>query len=110
MVKQDRSAYKVFVIGDKGSIALSRPLPDLMENAITNITTPINFPTASAIAAQILSQSKDCEKILVLYNEFKNVISQILRKMELMSKAEFLNTFKYVVRHDPEDAEIGPTS
>lgn len=30
LVKADRNAYKVFVIGDKGSIALSRPLPDLM--------------------------------------------------------------------------------
>lgn len=30
MVKADRSAYKLFVVGDKGSIALSRPMPDLM--------------------------------------------------------------------------------
>mgnify|MGYP006872455670 FL=1 len=30
MVKTDRNAYKVFVIGDKGSVALSRPLPDIM--------------------------------------------------------------------------------
>lgn len=110
MVKQDRNAYKVFVVGDKGSIALSRPLPDIMENAITNITTPLNFPTAASIASHILSHSKDCEKIVVLYNEFKNVISQVLKKMELMNRTEFLNTFKYVVRHDPEDAEIGPTS
>jgi len=58
----------------------------------------------------VLTQAKDCEKIVVLYNEFKNVISQVLKKMELMNKTEFLNTFKYVVRHDPEDAEIGPTS
>lgn len=56
----DRNAYKIFVVGDKGSIALSRPFPDLMENAITNITTPLNFPTAAAIASQILTYSKDC--------------------------------------------------
>lgn len=68
MVKADRNAYKVFVIGDKGSVALSRPLPDLMDHAITNITTPLNFPTAAAIASQILSQARDCEKILLVYN------------------------------------------
>ena len=110
MVKTDRNAYKVFVIGDKGSVALSRPLPDILEHAITHITTPLNFPTAAAIATQILAHARDCEKILVVYNEFKNVISQILRKMELMNRAEFLGTFKYVVKHDPEDAEINSTS
>lgn len=54
IVKADRSAYKIFVIGDKGSIALSRPFPDIMDSAVTNVTTPMNFPTASAIASQIL--------------------------------------------------------
>ena len=47
MVKGDRSAYKIFVVGDKGSVALSRPMADVMDSAITNITTPINFPTGT---------------------------------------------------------------
>lgn len=81
LVRADRSAYKIFVVGDKGSIALSRNFPDIMERAITNVTTPMNFPTAAAIASQILRDAKDCEKILLVYNEFKNVISQILRKI-----------------------------
>lgn len=38
------------------------------------------------------------------------MISQVLKKMELMNRPEFLNTFKYIVKHDPEDAEINPTS
>ena len=45
MVKADRNAYKLFVVGDKGSVALSRPMADVMDSAITNIETPINFPT-----------------------------------------------------------------
>jgi hypothetical protein len=45
MVKADRSAYKVFVVGDKGSLALARPLPDLLEFGITHVQTPLNFPT-----------------------------------------------------------------
>ena len=47
MVKENRSAYKVFVVGDKGSVALARPLPDLMESAITHVTAPMNFPTGT---------------------------------------------------------------
>lgn len=45
MVKADRNAYKVFVVGDKGSVALSRPMADILEHAITNVVTPMNFPT-----------------------------------------------------------------
>jgi F-type H+-transporting ATPase subunit gamma len=49
MVKADRSAYKVFVVGDKGSLALSRALPDLLEFGITNVQTPLNFPTGKSV-------------------------------------------------------------
>ena len=110
MVKENRSGYKVFVVGDKGSVALARPLPDIMSSAITHITNPINFPTAASIGHQVLKQAEDCEKIVLVYNEFKNVISQIQRKVELMNNSEFLTTFKYVVRHDPEESEMTPTA
>ena len=110
MVLPDRSSYKVFVVGDKGSVALARPLPDVMEYAVTNVTNPMNFPTAAAIANQVLANANDCERITLIYNEFKNVISQVQRKADLMTRNEFLNTFKYIVKHDPEESEIGPTS
>ena len=110
MVQPDRAAYKVFVVGDKGSVALARPLPDVMEFAVTNVTNPMNFPTAAAIANQVLNNAQDCERITLIYNEFKNVISQVQRKADLMTRNEFLNTFKYIVKHDPEESEIGPTS
>ena len=45
MVKADRNAYKLFVVGDKGSVALSRTMSDILDSAITNINTPMNFPT-----------------------------------------------------------------
>jgi hypothetical protein len=45
MVKQDRSAYKIFAVGDKGTSALIRTMGDLLENAITHVSTPLNFPT-----------------------------------------------------------------
>ena len=106
MVKTDRSSYKVFIIGDKGSVALVRPLPDLMEQAVTQVITPMNFPTAAAIGQQILKNANECEKIIFLYNEFKNVISQIQRKVEVMPKDQFINNFKYIVKHDPEESEL----
>ena len=104
MVKNNREAYKIFVIGDKGSISLSRPFPDIMEFAATNVATPINFPTAAAIGHQILTNAKDCERMIVIYNEFKNVVTQFQRKVDMMTRVEFLNTFKYIVKHDAEDS------
>jgi F-type H+-transporting ATPase subunit gamma len=53
MVKADRSAYKIFVVGDKGSVALSRFMPDLMDSAITHIITPMNFPTGITPLTQL---------------------------------------------------------
>ena len=47
MVKADRSAYKIFVVGDKGSVALSRTMTDILDSAITNVNTPMNFPTGA---------------------------------------------------------------
>jgi F-type H+-transporting ATPase subunit gamma len=54
MVKADRSAYKLFVVGDKGSVALSRSMSDILDSAITNINTPINFPTGLFFIIQLL--------------------------------------------------------
>lgn len=53
MVKADRSAYKLFVVGDKGSVALSRSMSDILDSAITNINTPINFPTGLFVLIQL---------------------------------------------------------
>lgn len=45
LVKQDHDAFKLFVVGDKGSLALVRIFPELVNTSITNLLTPINFPT-----------------------------------------------------------------
>jgi F-type H+-transporting ATPase subunit gamma len=101
MVKQDRGAYRIFVVGDKGSLALTRTAPDLIENTITNLITPMNFPTAASIANTILGI--DCDRVVLLYNEFKNVITQIQRKVEIMPRKQFLKQFKLVVKHDTSE-------
>lgn len=53
MVKADRTAYKLFVIGDKGSVALCRPMADILDTAITNIELPLNFPTGTSITTKL---------------------------------------------------------
>ena len=47
MVKADRSAFKLFVVGDKGAVALSRTMTDILNSAITHVNTPMNFPTGT---------------------------------------------------------------
>lgn len=41
-----------------------------------------------------------------MYNEFKNVISQILKKTEVLTRDEFLKSFRYVVKHDAEEPDL----
>lgn len=53
LVKVDPDAYKLFVVGDKGSLALTRIFPDLVHTTITNLLTPINFPTGRSQSTQL---------------------------------------------------------
>jgi F-type H+-transporting ATPase subunit gamma len=46
-----------------------------------------------------VKDSADCDRIVIIYNEFKNVISQILRKLEILSKKDFQRMFKLVFKH-----------
>ncbi len=55
-----------------------------------------------------MENAKDCDRVLLIYNEFKNVISQIQRKREVISKAEFLQSFKFVTKHDPDSMAQHP--
>lgn len=70
----------------------------------------IKNKSASSIAYQVLEHAKDCDRIIILYNEFKNVISQFLRKSEVLTKEEFLKSFKYVVKHDAEEPDLSHAS
>ncbi len=57
---------------------------------------------AASIAYQVIQHAKDCDRVTLMYNEFKNVISQIQRKVEILNKAEFVQQFKFVTKHDPD--------
>jgi F-type H+-transporting ATPase subunit gamma len=92
-LKENRGNYKLAVIGDKGTLALTRPFPDLIYASINQITTPINFATAGSISHQISDMASDCDNIIVVYNEFKNVITQFIRKVDLLTRPNFLKQF-----------------
>lgn len=104
-VLPNRAAYKIFVIGEKGTSALLRPCPDLLHQSVSEVIFPLTFPTVSSIAHQIDIAAEDCDSIVLFYNEFKSAISTVMRKMELMPRKPFINQFKFVVRHDSSEPE-----
>jgi F-type H+-transporting ATPase subunit gamma len=34
----------------------------------------------------VIQHAKDCDRVTLVYNEFKNVISQIQKKVEILNK------------------------
>jgi F-type H+-transporting ATPase subunit gamma len=92
---KNRSKIRIMPVGEKGSMAMTRPFPDMIKNSISDIGSPCNFPTVMAISDQIMRQSEGYDKIVVYYNEFKSAISQIIRRMELMPRKRFLDTMKF---------------
>lgn len=75
MAGVNRSKYQIFSLGDKGSAGLARPFPDMLKTAITHPGTPMNYPTIMAMAVLIANASADCDKIVILHNEFKSAIA-----------------------------------
>lgn len=105
MVLPNRSAYKVLVIGEKGTAALMRPMPELLYQSINEIQTPINFPIVASISQALMRGSEDCDNIQVVYNSFKTVMSSVVTVMDIMPRKVFMQTFKYVMRHDTTEPE-----
>jgi len=108
MVKENgRAGYRIFVIGEKGTSALLRPFPDIFISSISDCSYPINFTITSSIAHQLTTTANEeqCDRILIVYNEFKSAIQTIIKKIELMTSKDFAATFKHVVRHDTEEPD-----
>lgn len=95
MKNKNRSKVQIMSIGDKGAAGLSRPFPDCLTTAITNIAVPYNYPTVMAIAEFITQDSGNVDKITIFYNQFVSAISYEIKALELMPKKKFLETMKY---------------
>jgi F-type H+-transporting ATPase subunit gamma len=90
-----RNKMKIFSIGDKGSVGMVRPFPDLLKTSISKIGTPYNYPTVMAMAVHISQLSNDADKITVVHNEFKSAISYVPRQMDLMPRKRFLESMQF---------------
>ena len=92
---KNRNKIRIMPVGEKGSLAMIRPFPDLIKMSISDIGSPCNYPTIMAIAEQVQKQADGLDKIVVYYNEFKSAISYIIRRMELLPRKRFLDTMKF---------------
>lgn len=92
----NRSIYSIFSIGEKGTSALLRPFPDLVKNSISEVNTPLNYPTVASIAQQISAASAGHDKVVIFYNEFKSAIKTIIRDLELLPREKFLEYMKHM--------------
>lgn len=105
-IRQNRSGYKLFIVGEKAFAALQRPFPELLTQAVSAIQTPITFPTAASVAHQIqLNMTDDVDQITLVYNQFKNVVSQVVRRVDLLNKKNFLHQFRYVNKYDASEPD-----
>jgi F-type H+-transporting ATPase subunit gamma len=68
--EKNRAKIRIMPVGEKGSLAMVRPFPDLIKNSISDIGSPCNYPTMMAIADQVMHQAEGYDKIVVYYNEF----------------------------------------
>jgi len=72
-----------------------RPFPDMLKFVINQIGTPYNYPVIMAMSVHITNMSHDADKIVVIYNEFKSVISYKQRHMELMPRKKFIEAMQF---------------
>lgn len=91
IVGRRRDRYTLFPVGEKGTLALVRPFPDILYKSITGVQTPFTFQTAASIAYQLEQAQKETgsERIELVFNEFKNVVTNKVKRVELMSRAGF---------------------
>lgn len=105
IVAPNRNAYKIFSIGEKGTMALIRPCPDLLVQSASELPSPMNFATAASLAHRITENAEDCENIQLVYNEFQSVISTVIRRVDVLPKKQFFQHFKHVVKYETSEPE-----
>lgn len=95
VIGKNRSKIQIFSIGEKGSVGMIRPFPDMLKYSINQIGTPYNYPVIMSMSVHITNMSHDADKIVVIYNEFKSVISYKQRHMELMPRKKFIEAMQF---------------
>jgi len=92
---KDESNAELFCIGDKGTSAAIRPFSSILVENVQNLNYPLNFAMSLAIGSRIIALSQDKDKVVIFYNEFISAIAFEIRRIELMSKKNFLESMKF---------------
>jgi len=106
LVKPDRNSFKIAIIGEKATQALVRQFPELIVSSITQVQQPMNFPTASSIAHQIQLLSSDCDQISLIYNKYQNIVTYAAKRVDILTRPNFIKQFKYVTRHEAVEPDL----
>lgn len=94
-VRGDLSRFTLFSLGEKGANALRRPYADIYDEAITDLTYPINYSLSLAVADKIGRRGEDKDSIVIFYNEFVNAVTFKTNRMELMGRKRFMDAMKF---------------
>lgn len=105
MIEQDRGKYSLLPVGDKGNTGLCRPFPDLITKAVTEVKTPINFWTAAAIADYIVRFDPEADRMIIVYNWFKNSMTSFITPKTLLSPEMFNQQYKNMVKYEAEEPD-----
>jgi F-type H+-transporting ATPase subunit gamma len=96
----NRNNFQIFCIGEKGVSALVRPFPDLLKNSVSDVSVPLNFSTINAISNQINLAAKECDRVIIYFNEFKSAISTVIRQLELLPRERFIQNMGFNKLYD----------
>ena len=95
ILKNGRQKKTIFSVGDKGTVAMKRPMADILKYGVSEISTPYNYPTVMALAEHICRVGESQDKITVFYNEYVSAIATNIRQIDLMPRQRFLDTLKF---------------
>jgi F-type H+-transporting ATPase subunit gamma len=90
----NRNDYGIYVFGEKGTSALIRNFPDLLRYSVSEVPSPLSIWTVASITDNLKPVTKDYDKVLLVYNEFKSAIKSIVRHNEILPRHRFLERMK----------------
>lgn len=100
MVNPNREKFQILPIGDKGTQALVRPYPDIFNEALTDLQTPINFYNVATLTEHILNYDFKWDSLWILHNEYINTISWKIKNLQIMNKNDFKKRFYRLSTYD----------
>ncbi len=90
----NKNNYSIATVGEKGTAALTRAFPELFLFSMSEVSLPLNYPTVSALAAQLTHASNGYDKITIYYNEFRSAVNTVIKELELHPREKFLEFMK----------------